>query len=110
MTTSTAARPAVSDDRPGLIHARPVRHPGRWVAIAVIAVLVLMFLNMVIFNPAFNWPLVFQAMNQSPVIEGFWKGTILVTILSMIFQSKGTPIDKPAVKRTPSAPMIVSST
>ena len=43
-----------------------------------------MFLNM-IFNPAFNWPLVFQAMNQSPVIEGFWKGTILVTILAMIF-------------------------
>jgi polar amino acid transport system permease protein len=85
MTTTTAAPPAVSDDRPGLIHARPVRHPGRWVAIAVIAVLALMFLNMVIFNPAFNWPLVFQAMNQSPVIEGFWKGTILVTILSMIF-------------------------
>jgi polar amino acid transport system permease protein len=85
MTTTTAAPPAVSDDRPGLIHARPVRHPGRWVAIAVIAVLALMFLNMVIFNPAFNWPLVFQAMNQNPVIEGFWKGTILVTILSMIF-------------------------
>ncbi len=85
MTTTTEARPAVSDDRPGLIHAKPVRHPGRWVAIAVIAVLALMFLNMLIFNPAFNWPLVFQAMNQSPVIEGFWKGTILVTILSMIF-------------------------
>ena len=31
------------------------------------------------FNPAFNWPFVFQAMNQNPVIEGFWKGTILVT-------------------------------
>ena len=85
MTTTAEARPAVSDDRPGLIHAKPVRHPGRWVAIAVIAVLALMFLNMLIFNPAFNWPLVFQAMNQSPVIEGFWKGTILVTILSMIF-------------------------
>ena len=77
MTTTTEARPAVSDDRPGLIHAKPVRHPGRWVAIAVIAVLALMFLHMLIFNPAFNWPLVFQAMNQSPVIEGFWKGTIL---------------------------------
>jgi hypothetical protein len=25
-------------DRPGVIHARPVRHPGRWVAIAVIVV------------------------------------------------------------------------
>ena len=27
-------RPAAAADRPGLIHARPVRHPGRWVAIA----------------------------------------------------------------------------
>ena len=44
-----------------------------------------MFLNMMFFNEAFNWPFVFQAMNQNPVIEGFWKGTILVTILSMIF-------------------------
>src|SRR5215210_245100 len=85
MTTTTQARPAVSDDRPGLIKATPVRHPWRWVAIAVIVVLALMFLNMLIFNPAFNWPFVLQAMIQNPVIEGFWKGTILVTILAMIF-------------------------
>ena len=85
MTTTTQARPAVSDDRPGLIHATPVRHPWRWVAIAVIIVLALMFLNMLIFNPAFNWPFVFEAMIQNPVIEGFWKGTILVTILAMLF-------------------------
>jgi polar amino acid transport system permease protein len=84
--TSTATAPApVAEERPGPIHAKPVRHPWRWVAIAVIAVLALMFLNMIFFNPAFNWPFVFQAMNQNPVIEGFWKGTILVTILSMIF-------------------------
>ena len=85
MTTTTETRPAVSDERPGLIHATPVRHPWRWVAIAVIVVLALMFLNMLIFNPAFNWPFVLQAMIQNPVIEGFWKGTILVTILAMIF-------------------------
>jgi polar amino acid transport system permease protein len=85
MTTATATPAAVSDDRPGVIHAVPVRHPWRWVAIAVIAVLALMFLNLLIFNPAFNWPLVFEAMNQTPVIEGFWKGTIVVTILSMVF-------------------------
>jgi polar amino acid transport system permease protein len=84
--TATLPAPApVSDDRPGLIQAVPVRHPWRWVAIAVIAVLALMFLNLLFFNPAFNWPLVFEAMNQRPVIEGFWKGTIVVTILSMIF-------------------------
>ena len=85
MTTTTEARAAVSDDRPGTIRATPVRHPWRWVAIAVIIVLALMFLNMLIFNPAFNWPFVFEAMIQNPVIEGFWKGTILVTILAMIF-------------------------
>jgi polar amino acid transport system permease protein len=55
------------------------------VAIAVIAVLALMLANLLVNNPAFNWPFVLQAMNQSPVLEGFWKGTILVTILSMIF-------------------------
>jgi polar amino acid transport system permease protein len=85
MTTQTEDRPAVSDDRPGRIEATPVRHPGRWVAIAVIVVLALMFLHMVIFNPAFNWPLVFEAMIQTPVIRGFWTGTIMVTIFSMIF-------------------------
>ena len=83
-TTSTAPAP-VSDDRPGVIRATPVRHPGRWVAIAVLAVLAAMFLNLLINNPAFDWPFVFEAMIQSPVIEGFWKGTILVTVLAMIF-------------------------
>jgi polar amino acid transport system permease protein len=85
MTTTATVPAPVSEERPGLIHAKPVRHPWRWVAIAVIAVLGLMFLNLIFFNQAFNWPFVFQAMNQNPVIEGFWKGTILVTILSMIF-------------------------
>lgn len=82
--TATTTSSDTEADRPGLIKAMPVRHPWRWVAIAVIAVLVAMFLHMVITNPAFNWPFVFQAMNQSPVIEGFWKGTILVTVLAMI--------------------------
>ena len=71
-------------ERPGRIHAAPVRHPLRWVAVGVIAVLVTMFLNMVLTNPAFDWPFVFEAMQQRPVIEGLWKGTILVTVLAMV--------------------------
>ena len=27
-------------ERPGKIHARPVRHPGRWIAVAAILVIV----------------------------------------------------------------------
>ena len=81
MTSPTSER----EERPGIIDAVPVRHPGRYVAIAVLAVLGLMFLHMVLFNPAFNWPFVFEAMNQSIVIEGFIKGTLLCTVLAMFF-------------------------
>lgn len=86
--TVTAERPAQvggEDERPGLIKATPVRHPWRWLAIGVLAVLALMFANLVINNKAFNWPFVFEAMSQTPVINGFWQSTILVTIVSMIF-------------------------
>lgn len=84
MTTTAPPAPPGATDRPGLIQARPVRHPWRWVAIAVIAVLALMLANLLVNNEAFNWPFVLQAMNQSPVLEGFWKGTILVTVASMV--------------------------
>jgi polar amino acid transport system permease protein len=85
---SSIAGPGTEPDtssRPGLIDARPVRHPWRWVSIAVIAVLALMFANLLVFNEAFNWPFVLQAMNQTPVIEGLIKGTLLVTVLAMVF-------------------------
>jgi polar amino acid transport system permease protein len=85
MSTDTDTRPAdASADRPGAIDAVPVRHPGRWVAIAVIAVLFGMLVHLLLTNKAFDWHFVFQAMNQQPVIRGFIKGTLLVTVLSMI--------------------------
>jgi polar amino acid transport system permease protein len=72
------------DSRPGRIHAVPVRHPGRWVAIAIILVLAAMFLSMVLTNPAFDWSFIFQAMQQRPVLRGFYIGTLLVTVLAMV--------------------------
>ncbi|HWD78231.1 MAG TPA: amino acid ABC transporter permease [Kribbella sp.] len=85
MATDTETRPAEpAADRPGAIAAVPVRHPGRWVAIAVIAILVAMLVHLLVTNKAFDWSFVFQAMNQKPVINGFLKGTLLVTVLSMI--------------------------
>ena len=70
-------------DRPGLIEARPVRHPWRWVAIAVIALLVAMLANLILTNSAFDWGFVFKAMIQSPVLHGLYVGTIGVTVLAM---------------------------
>ena len=71
-------------DRPGVINARPVRHPWRWVAIAVIAVLVAMMINSFVTNPRWDFPFAFQIMQQRPVIEGLWIGTIFGTAASMI--------------------------
>lgn len=86
MTDTSVVEPAPAAERwrPGTINAKQVRHPWRWVMIGVLAVLVLMLLNLLIFNPAYNWPFVFQAMNQTPVIRGFWVGTISVTVLAML--------------------------
>ena len=90
---------ADTEERPGIIEAVPVRHPWRYVAIAVIVVLLLMFLHMVLTNPAFNWPFVFEAMNQSLVIEGFIKGTLLCTVLAM-FHGAQSPCHAPKPKST----------
>jgi len=76
-------------DRPGLIEARPVRHPWRWVAIAVIMVLAAMLANLVFTNDAFDWPFVFQAMTQTPVIRGLYIGTLLTTVLAMALGVSG---------------------
>jgi polar amino acid transport system permease protein len=76
---------ATGEERPGRIDAVPVRHPGRWVAVAVVAVIFLLLANLVVTNPAFNWSFVFQAMIQSPVLHGLVMGTILGTVFSMIF-------------------------
>ena len=92
-TTSdqAAAVPPSSDEggtAPGLdtgpIDAVPVRHPGRWVALAVIAVIFAMIISSFVTNPRWDWPFAFQVMNYSPVLEGLLKGTIIATIGSMI--------------------------
>jgi polar amino acid transport system permease protein len=83
---STAPTPAQDGEhgRPGMIDAVPVRHPGRWVAIVVIAVLAAMFVNLLLTNPAFNWSFVFEAMVQSPVLRGLVMGTLVGTAGAML--------------------------
>ncbi len=81
---SPGAVPAQGSERPGVIDAVPVRHPGRWVAVGVIAILVLMFVHLVLTSEAWNWPLVGKMMIQTPVLRGLVLGTIVGTICAMI--------------------------
>lgn len=77
MTTPT-------EDRPGVINARPVRHPWRWVAIAVIVVLLAMVVSSFFTNPRWDFGFAFQIMQQQPVLTGLWTGTIFGTIGAMV--------------------------
>jgi polar amino acid transport system permease protein len=79
--TETAVRGGV--ERPGLIKARPVPHPWRWVALVVIVILVAMMISSFVTNEKWNFPVALQIMNQTPVLEGLVKGTIIGTIGAM---------------------------
>jgi len=74
---------SVVGDGPEPIRAIPVRHPGRWVALAVIAVLVAMFVNMLVTNDAFQWSFMFDNMFKKPVLEGV-RTSLILTIEAMI--------------------------
>lgn len=67
---------------PEVIKAVPVRDPGRWVATAVVAVLVAMFVNMLVTNPAFQWRFMLDNMFAPPVLGGV-RTTLLLTVLAM---------------------------
>jgi polar amino acid transport system permease protein len=70
--------------RPEPIKAVPVRHPGRWVAIAILAILAAMFVHVLVTNKAFQWSFMRQSMFQDPVVRGMLRGTLLMTVLAMV--------------------------
>jgi polar amino acid transport system permease protein len=79
MTAETSTRPAP----PEQIRAVPVRHPGRWIAAAVVAVLVAMFVHMLVTNPVFQWHFMVDNMFTPPVLRGA-RTTLMLTVLAMV--------------------------
>jgi polar amino acid transport system permease protein len=82
MTDSTAPTAGADRARPEPIRAVPVRHPGRWVAIAVIAVLTAMFVHLLVTNSAFQWRFMVNHMFTPPVLRGVLT-TLELTLASM---------------------------
>jgi polar amino acid transport system permease protein len=79
---ATVAPPG-STQRPEQIKAIPVRHPGRWVAIVVIFVIVAMFAHSVFTNENWQWQFQWQNAFQPPVLHGVWT-TLWLTVVSMV--------------------------
>jgi polar amino acid transport system permease protein len=77
------ASDTVTTTPPEQIEAVPVRHPGRWVAAAVIAVVVAMFLHMLFTNPVFQWGFMWDNMFTPAVLRGA-RTTLVMTVLAMV--------------------------
>jgi polar amino acid transport system permease protein len=67
---------------PGEIEAVPVRHPGRWVATAVVAVIVVALARSVATNPRFQWDVVGHYLFTSSILDGLVT-TIELTVVAM---------------------------
>ncbi|WP_375491786.1 amino acid ABC transporter permease [uncultured Jatrophihabitans sp.] len=89
--TTLGTPPDSAQERPSDIKAVPVRHPGRWVAVVVIAVLVAMLVHTVVFakvkrgnanESRFGWGVVGDYLFSQPVLHGL-ELTLLLTVVSM---------------------------
>lgn len=83
--------PPGTTETPGLpapIAAVPVRHPGRWAAVAVLALLAAMLVHAMFTNPRFNWPVVGEYL-FSPVVLAGLRNTLLLTALAMAIGAIG---------------------
>ena len=72
-----------TDAGPEPIEAVPVRHPGRWAAVVVLAVLAAMFVHTVLTNPGFRWSVVGRYLFSPPVLNGL-RNTLVLTVLAML--------------------------
>ena len=81
-TSSTGAAGSAERARPQPIEAVPVRHPGRWLAVVVLAVLAAMLVNTILTNDRFRWPVVGEYLLSPQVLNGL-RNTLILTALSM---------------------------
>jgi polar amino acid transport system permease protein len=64
------------------VKAVPVRHPGRWVAAVLVAVVVVALVRSAVTNPRFEWGIVGQYFFTSDVLHGLLV-TIELTVVAM---------------------------
>jgi polar amino acid transport system permease protein len=79
----TALDQAQQVDRPEELRAVPVRHRGRWVASAVVLLLVAIAIHSVATNPRFGWGTVGDYLFTHRILAGLVK-TLELTVIAMV--------------------------
>jgi polar amino acid transport system permease protein len=68
---------------PERVRAVPVRHPGRWIATAVVVVIAVALIRSAVTNPRFEWDIVEHYFLSSDILHGLLV-TIELTVISMV--------------------------
>jgi polar amino acid transport system permease protein len=82
VSTSELTEPEAPAGRPDQIKAVPVRHPGRWIAAAIVLVIAVAIVHSAATNPRFEWHLVGQFFTSGSILTGL-RITIELTVISM---------------------------
>jgi polar amino acid transport system permease protein len=82
-TPGTEAEAVAGPEPPEEIKAVPVRHPGRWIAAAIVALIAASLIRSAIDNPNFKWDVVGDYLFDQRVLDGVVL-TIELTITGMV--------------------------
>jgi polar amino acid transport system permease protein len=82
MSTPQATQTPAPAGRPEEIKAVPVRHPGRWLAAAVVLLIAAALVHSMVTNPRFDWGTVGHFLFSSRILAGLVK-TLEVTVIAM---------------------------
>ena len=82
-TPGAQAEAVAGPEPPEEIQAVPVRHPGRWVAAAVVALIAASLIRSAIENPNFKWDVVGDYLFDERILNGIVK-TLELTFLAML--------------------------
>ncbi len=78
-----AATQAAQPEPPEEIQAVPVRHPGRWIAAGVVAILLAAIIRAIATNSNFEWGVVGQYLTDSRILDGLVL-TLELTVVAMV--------------------------
>jgi polar amino acid transport system permease protein len=78
-----AAGHVAEPESPDEIQAVPVRHPGRWIAAAIVAILLVAVVKSIATNPNFQWDVVGQYLDDSRILAGLVT-TLELTVVAMV--------------------------
>ncbi|MGY1693341.1 MULTISPECIES: amino acid ABC transporter permease [unclassified Geodermatophilus] len=98
--SDTAAPPAGGTpyDR---LRVVPARHPARWVATAVVAVLLAMVVNSLVTNPRWEWDVVGAYLTEESIVRGVWTTVQLTLITAVLGFALGTVLALMRLSRSP---------